>query len=181
MLLKWFVQSESHPSAQHADPIRSSATTTARAQSNAPRRRARRRVTDDMIEVVQSLAPYLHREQIRYSLEQTGSVEATVEIFLRGEELPFPPGFSHESSSEAQSSTHTSERTPEATDPKKKSNIKPDNLLSKYHVDINDDFTGTAYLDLSLEERKKFLVWQARKKMEEKLAKDEDLAHLLDH
>ncbi|CCH59149.1 hypothetical protein TBLA_0B03070 [Henningerozyma blattae CBS 6284] len=47
----------------------------------------KRKVTQDMIEVVQTLAPSLSVAQIRYSLKQTGSVETTVEDFLSGKEM----------------------------------------------------------------------------------------------
>lgn len=54
-----------------------------------PRRR-KRRVTEGMIEIVSTLAPHLHRDQIRYELQKTGSVEVTVERLLKGEEFEFP-------------------------------------------------------------------------------------------
>lgn len=51
----------------------------------------KREVTIDMIEVIQTLAPSLDPKQIKYDLEKTGSIEKTVENFLRGDEFPFPP------------------------------------------------------------------------------------------
>lgn len=42
----------------------------------------RRPVNDSMIEVVHAIAPQLTLDQIRRSLEQTGSVEATIEQYM---------------------------------------------------------------------------------------------------
>lgn len=56
------------------------------------RRRSRRQVTESMIEVVRAIAPQLTESQIRYSLERTGSVEATVDEYMENLTLPFPPG-----------------------------------------------------------------------------------------
>ena len=125
-----------------------------------------------MIEVVQSLAPHLHEEQIRYSLQQTGSVEETVERFLRGDDFPFPPGF--RAPAAAQQQEHSG-----SNDPRKRDNIKPDNLLSKFKVDPNDDMSGKDFQELDLEERKRFLVWQARKNMEKRLETDTVLQSLV--
>lgn len=54
-------------------------------------RTSHRNVTIDMIEIVQTMAPNLHPDQIRYSLQKTGTIEGTIEAFLAGEEFPFPP------------------------------------------------------------------------------------------
>lgn len=54
-------------------------------------RTSHRNVTPDMIEIVQTMAPNLHADQIRYSLQKTGTIEGTIEAFLAGEEFPFPP------------------------------------------------------------------------------------------
>ncbi|AMD22404.1 HGR065Wp [Eremothecium sinecaudum] len=179
--IKWFIQSDSHPSAQQA--LQSTTTTATTTSSNrrntnsnrAPRRR-RRPVNDDMVEIVQTLAPQLHPERIRYDLELSGSVEATVERYLRGEEFPFPPGYM---SPEAPASEPREQHQHEPSDPRKQSSIRPDDLISKYNVDLQADMSALEYNDLSIEERKKFLVWKARKRMEEVLNKDEDLGSLL--
>lgn len=55
--------------------------------SSGPGRR-RRQVTMGMIEVVQSVAPTLTIEQIRYDLERSGSVESTIDRFLAEGGLP---------------------------------------------------------------------------------------------
>ncbi|SCV01806.1 LANO_0F13630g1_1 [Lachancea nothofagi CBS 11611] len=181
VLVKWLLQSESHPSARQA-PATGSATGSSTGRSRnatATRRRPKRPVTEDMIDVVKSLAPTLHREQIKHSLEDTGSVEETVEKFLRGDEFAFPPGYSAQDSTAGSETVQANSGGPENSDPRKKSNIKPNDLLNKYKVDINEELSGLDYPELSIEERKRFLVWQARKNMEEKLKKDETLSELL--
>ena len=53
-------------------------------------RTARRKITVDMIEIVQTMAPDLHPDQIRLSLEATGTIEGTVDAYLSGEQFLFP-------------------------------------------------------------------------------------------
>ncbi|GCE98526.1 coupling of ubiquitin conjugation to ER degradation [Zygosaccharomyces mellis] len=182
VLVKWFTQTDQHPSAQAltgnqaSNGGSSSANNRGSQQSGSTRQRStrwRRAVTPDMIEVVQSLAPHLHEEQIRYSLQQTGSVEETVERFLRGDDFPFPPGF------RAPAATTQQEESNDSRDPRKRDNIKPDNLLSKFKIDLNDDMSGKDFQELDLEERKRFLVWQARKNMEKRLETDTVLQSLV--
>ena len=60
--------------------------------TNNTNRRSRRDVSDDMIEVVQTIAPQLTRGQIRMDLERSGSVELTMERYMETGSLPFPPG-----------------------------------------------------------------------------------------
>ncbi|QLQ81826.1 hypothetical protein HG537_0G00800 [Torulaspora globosa] len=182
VLLKWFTQTDQHPSAQQvsgeetgrtrgANSGHQQATETGRQSAG---RRVRRAVTPDMIEVVQSLAPHLHVEQIRYSLEQTGSVEETVERFLRGDDFPYPPGYR---------ATPANRASPRGTvdhgDPRKKDNIRPDNLLEKFNVDLSEDFSGRDIKGMDIETRKKFMVWQARKNLEKRLETDESLKSLV--
>ncbi|CCD24858.1 Cue4p NDAI_0E00420 [Naumovozyma dairenensis CBS 421] len=50
----------------------------------------KRMVNDDMIEVVATMAPSLDYEQIKFDLQKTGSIEKTIENFLRGDDFPFP-------------------------------------------------------------------------------------------
>ncbi|BAP70074.1 coupling of ubiquitin conjugation to ER degradation protein 1 [Kluyveromyces marxianus] len=180
--LKWFMSNnEQHPSVQANGASSASSTNGASNGSSGngssgrrtPRpRRIRRPVNQDMIEVVQSLAPHLHPEQIRYDLEQTGSVEATVERFLSGREMPFPPDYQAEAST-------TNGTTSSSTDPRKRSNIKPDNLLQKYDVDPEEDMSGVDASELSINERKRLMVWKARKNMEKEVKKSEYLQKLL--
>lgn len=181
--LKWFMSNnEQHPSVQANGASSTSNTNGASNGSSGngssgrrtPRpRRIRRPVNQDMIEVVQSLAPHLHPEQIRYDLEQTGSVEATVERFLSGREMPFPPDYQGEAST-------TNGTTTSSTDPRKRSNIKPDNLLQKYDVDPEEDMSGVDASELSINERKRLMVWKARKNMEKEVKKSEYLQKLLE-
>lgn len=56
------------------------------------RRPAHRAINDSMIEIVQALAPQLTVSQIRHSLQQTGSVEATVNQYVENGALSFPTG-----------------------------------------------------------------------------------------
>ncbi|KAK9248805.1 hypothetical protein V1506DRAFT_503241 [Lipomyces tetrasporus] len=90
LLIRWFViPSTSSPSSSVSTgtgTLSSQATTGA---STTYRRR--RLVTPGMIEVVQSIAPTLTMEQIRYDLERTGSVELTIDRILADGGLPFPP------------------------------------------------------------------------------------------
>lgn len=182
ILLKWFTQADQHPSAQQlSGEANNQARNTNGGQSQqassgrplAPRH-VMRAVTPDMIEVVQSLAPHLHVEQIRYNLEQTGSVEETVERFLRGDDFPYPPGY------RATPANRTSPRgTAEHGDPRKKDNIRPDNLLEKFSVNPSDDLSGQEFKELDIEGRKKLMVWQARKNLEKRLETDESLRSLV--
>ncbi|EDO14565.1 hypothetical protein Kpol_361p2 [Vanderwaltozyma polyspora DSM 70294] len=173
ILIKWFFQGDEHPSTQNLNNSQRQSNQN-NEQQRQPRsnRRFKRRVTDDMIEVVQSLAPSLHVEQIRYSLTQTGSVEETVEKFLRGEEFPFPPGY-------RASPSNDDNDTAESSDPRKKNNIKPDNLLSKFNVALTADYSDINFKDLDMEERKKYMIWQSRKAVEKKLNEDEKFSSLV--
>lgn len=136
-------------------------------QENRPRRRnTNRPVTDLMIEVVQAMAPQLTPSQIRYSLEKTGSVEATVNEFMNNGDLPYPPG-----------------ETPAPREPENSShNVKPTttsrNLLERYGI-TDADLQDPGYLagdvgknndkgDL-LHKRRAEMIIRARKRMEKSL------------
>lgn len=186
--MKWFISTEQHPSVQTAngnESQESSGVGSGSAHTNGrATRRVRRRVNSDMIEVVQSLAPHLHPAQIRYDLEQTGSVETTVERYLSGQELPFPPDYVEEnnnngSSNEEQHDGFNGTRTTSSMDPRKVSKIVPDNLLRKYNVDPAEDLNGQDVSKLSIDERKRLMIWQARKKMEMEMEHNEYLQSLL--
>lgn len=186
--MKWFMSNDQHPSVQQTQQNNSqssSASTSGSARpARQPRRRLRRRVNPDMIEVVQSLAPHLDPAQISYDLEQTGSVETTVERYLAGRDFPFPPDHAPESpaNTSSNSSTPIQTNTPNASsssDPRKSSNIRPSNLLSKYHVSPDEDLSMLDPSELSIDERKRLMVWQARKKMEGQLKNNEHLQSLL--
>ncbi|CAI4513962.1 ALI_HP2_G0042370.mRNA.1.CDS.1 [Saccharomyces cerevisiae] len=186
IFLKKFFQSNQHPSAQ-----RLSATgVNAYGRPQGPTQNALRRtgrvngghpVTTQMVETVQNLAPNLHPEQIRYSLENTGSVEETVERYLRGDEFSFPPGFEPSRAPMGANAAvdNNAAGGGEFNDPRKKNMICAENLLDKFHVDLNEDMSNLSFKDLDIEERKRLLVWQARKNLETKLQSDKDLQSLL--
>lgn len=92
-------------------------------------RRQRREVSDDMIEVVQTIAPQLTRGQIRMDLERTGSVEVTIERYMETGSLPFPPGES------AQAQSLQPDISAHSKAPKK----SPENLIKKYGLDSKVD------------------------------------------
>ena len=124
----------------------------------------------------------LHPEQIRYSLENTGTVEETVERYLRGDEFSFPPGFEPSRApmgANAAANNNATAGGGEFNDPRKKNMICAENLLDKFHVDPNEDMSHLNFKGLDIEERKKLLVWQARKNLETKLQDDKDLQSLL--
>lgn len=84
----------------------------------------RRPVDNSMIEVVQTIAPNLSVEQIRYDLERTGSVETTVERYLAQGDLPTPPNTQPRPRSE----------TPTSNKPK-----KTGSLAARYNITEKDD------------------------------------------
>ncbi|KAH3903602.1 Cue1p SCDLUD_001246 [Saccharomycodes ludwigii] len=184
-MIKWFFKGEAHPSLSSTQSARttnfaSNGTTSGNTGSSTNnnnvrnRRRPRRVVTQDMIEVVQSLAPYLTVDQIQYDLEKTGSVEATVDNVLRDGSLPFPPGYQAPAPTSPTSTQNNSNNvnvngSSTIIDPKKISNIKSDNLLTKYNVDPNEDLSSWNCKELSIEDKKKYMVWKARKNLEKEL------------
>lgn len=203
--LKWMFQSESkHPSLQQAqEDERGNAINNAvninrnNAQENGANddgngRRYRRAVTQDMIDVVKSIGPYLTVEQIRYDLEKTGSVEETVNTFLSTGTLPIPPNIPPRSANI--SNTHTgsassssfdstgsnsragsslSQVQDSATTLQRKCHFVPENLISKYNVDVNKDYSSVDYKTLSLDEKKQYMIWKARKGYLEALNKQD--------
>jgi coupling of ubiquitin conjugation to ER degradation protein 1 len=85
----------------------------------------RRPVDNSMIEVVQTIAPNLSVEQIRYDLERTGSVETTVERYLAQGDLPMPPN-----------------PPPRRTEPQSQTNTKSKqtgSLAARYNITDKDD------------------------------------------
>lgn len=53
-------------------------------------KKIKRVVNDDMVEIVYTLAPNLTESQIRFDLQKTGSVEETINRYMKGEEFPEP-------------------------------------------------------------------------------------------
>lgn len=185
-VVKWFASPKVHPSARgltHTQ-LRSSGgsnnsnNSNNRAGHNADGagRSDRRYVSQEMIETVRNVVPNLHAEQIRYDLESTGSVEQTIERFFSGQTFPFPPDYVPERD---HNNSLQSNVPAEPSDVRKRSNIRPDNMISKFKVDLDRDMSGLDFKSLDIEERKRLLVWEARKKMEKRLETDEELASLI--
>lgn len=140
-------------------------------QDSAPRTRSRssREITPSMIEVVRAIAPQLTVSQVRFSLERTGSVEATVEEYVENRNLPFPPGENHDAEAESH-------------------NVAPlgplKNLIEKYGLDLNGNHdedvvetTGKWGKDKIerqqlLQKRREDMILKARKRMEKSLTND---------
>ncbi|CAN3358339.1 coupling of ubiquitin conjugation to ER degradation protein 1 [Diutina catenulata] len=148
-------------------------------QSNGQaRRRNARPVSDSMIEVVQTIAPQLTREQIVYDLEKTGSVEVTIDNFMQNQTLPFPPGYVAPNVGEtvgagvasARAGANPAVRAPSSGKP---ADFKPVNLVEKYHVDVTGPMPEDADdddLDTLLLKRKQRMILNARRELEKKLA-----------
>lgn len=175
-IFKWFLQPDGHPSTDRISGTASSQSQRTRQGQRQRRSNNGHTVSQDMIQTVQNVAPGLHIEQIKYALEQSGSVEVTVERYLRGETFPFPPNYrvSPVATNAAQNSD----------DPRKVSNIKSENLLTKFNININDpncdnEFIDSVYNDLDMDQRKRYLVWDARRKMEQRLNNDPELKSLV--
>ncbi|SMN22045.1 similar to Saccharomyces cerevisiae YML101C CUE4 Protein of unknown function [Maudiozyma saulgeensis] len=180
-ILKWFLQTDAHPSTDrmNTSQVRGRGSTGQRARTSGGRRGGHT-VTPDMIQSVQNVAPAMDIEQIRYALQQSGSVEITVERYLRGEAFPFPPDYTPPVIPNGSRSS----RDETSSDPRKRSNIKSDNLLTKFKIDINDpncdnEFESVEFSDLDMDQRRRYMVWDARRKMEARLATDPELKSLL--
>jgi coupling of ubiquitin conjugation to ER degradation protein 1 len=167
--VRWFLFSESAaaPSSSATGPQ-----STTRPQTQ---RGPRRTVTPGMIEVVQALAPSLTVDQIRYDLERTGDIEATVERYLTSGTLPFPPHSRPVSQPASRPGTaaSTSSSSPSTVD-----------LITKYelnhHVKSTDDILSKPAEKIkwsnSKEERQQQLrrqqqemILRARRKLELKM------------
>lgn len=181
VIFKWFLQPDTHPSSDAINRTRTSQQNR-RGQRSGQRQQGNRgssathTVTTDMIQMVQNVAPGLDPEQIKYALQQSGSVEVTVERYLRGEDFPFPPNY-------RPPTTHAS-NDQGSSDPRKVSNIKSENLLQRFNIDIDTpqcdaEFESANFQDLEINERMRYMVWDARRKMEKKLATDTELSSLL--
>lgn len=145
-----------------------------RNQPSAPRTRNRtsREINPSMIEVVRAIAPHLTTSQVRYSLERTGSVEATVEEYMENQSLPFPPGESpidHGADGDAHNVAPLGETK---------------NLIEKYGLDLNGNHdqeiletTGKWGKDKNerqqlLQKRREEMILKARRRMEKSLTND---------
>jgi len=180
-ILKWFLQSDAHPSTDRINrtQVRGRGSTGQRARTSGNGRNEHT-VTPDMIQAVQNVAPTMDVEQIRYALKQSGSVEITVERYLRGENFPFPPNYTPPVVPNG--GRHSRDET--SNDPRKRSNIKSDNLLTKFKININDpncdaEFESVEFSDLDMDQRRRYMVWESRRKMEKRLETDSELKSLL--
>ncbi|CAI5760070.1 unnamed protein product [Candida verbasci] len=114
--------------------------------------RLRRPVTDSMIEVVQTIAPSLTVEQIRYDLENTGSVEVTINRYMENNSLPFPPNY--------QPRLQTSEQ--QTTNEKPEEVVSNINLFDKYNIDL----INPKPQDSMLAQKRQDMIINARKRLE---------------
>jgi coupling of ubiquitin conjugation to ER degradation protein 1 len=132
VVIKYVVLSERTTSSSNASRTRtnndsantstSAATRTTRLPPPEPRE-YRRPVTQSMIEVVQTLAPDLTVEQIRYDLQRTGNVETTVDRYLSQGTLPFPPNYTPPERTNSHASSPTSSASSSKT-----------NLINRYNL-----------------------------------------------
>ncbi|KGQ90246.1 hypothetical protein MEQ_04262 [Candida albicans P87] len=113
-----------------------------------------------MIEVVQSIAPMLTVEQIRYDLETTGNVEATVNRFMELGDLPFPPGY-----------VRPQQPPTPSEEPKKQEVIgkRSVNLLEKYNIDAKNPKSDHNSL---LHQRRQEMILGARKRLAAQLSNE---------
>lgn len=118
-----------------------------------------------MVEVVQTIAPQLTTAQIRYDLQTSGSVEATIERFMELGTLPFPPG----------------EEPPSIPEPhvNKASKASGVNLIEKYGLQEKarkqdegfvetDDVVATDGADI-VNKRKEEMILNARRRLAKQL------------
>lgn len=169
VVLRWLISPIPHSVAGEFNlPEPSENEAAQRDHGNGSRRGNSREIRDSMVEVVQSIGPQLSASQIRYSLQQTGSVEATVEEFMENGTLPYPPG-----------------ETPQAPE-EHQHNVKPEgetkSLLEKYSIDGNanntaseDEVAGKWGKDENervtlLQKRKEDMILRARRRMKDSLS-----------
>lgn len=177
LMIRLLFVPNTHPSASR---LQGSNSTSSSSISSSQRSRVRRRnanVSEDMISSVQNIAPTLHREQIIYSLQETGSVQETVDRYLAAREFPFPPGYTP-TNDPMNNNTNDGSNNPDG-DKRKISHIRPDNLLEKFNIDINEDWDTKDVADMDIYEKKQYMIWRARKKMEKKLELDPSLREYL--
>lgn len=135
------------------------------------RSRARRPVTDSMVEIVKTIAPNLTRDQIVMDLTNTGSVELTIERYMELGDLPHPLN-SERTSVNNSSDTVASAGTAE---PKPKPG-KPVNLIEKYNIDINEEIDTTlGDASVSLQRKKQEMILGARKRLAAQLGNELNL------
>lgn len=137
-----------------------SSTSTSATSNSSSGTRARRPVTDSMVEIVKTIAPNLTREQIVMDLTNTGSVELTIERYMELGDLPHPPNVERtvDTPSEPVAATSSSEL--------KSKSGKSVNLIEKYNIDINEEIDTTLDdLSVNLHRRKQEMILGARKRL----------------
>lgn len=166
LIAKWFVNTgESHPSTRNLVNNNNTSQTRSRQQPT----RNRPTINNTLIQQVQSVAPSLHIEQIKYALQlNNNNVHLVIENYLNGRDFPFPPGYIVP--------LERSDTTATTTDPRKISNIKQDNLLQKFNVNDNMSFDPNSQ---DLLQRKQFMIYNARQEMKQKLINDPNWSSLL--
>lgn len=122
------------------------------------RRGGARPVTDSMIEVVQTIAPSLTVEQIRYDLENTGSVEVTIDKYMETGTLPFPPGYVAPRAEPALASNEEVNQKKE----KSVSERETIDLIKRYGIDINNPVSGNEDI---FKNRRNEMIVNARKRL----------------
>ncbi|KAK6457924.1 uncharacterized protein RJT20DRAFT_133369 [Scheffersomyces xylosifermentans] len=158
--------------------------------------RNRRQVTDGMIEVVSTIAPSLTRDQIIMDLNNTGSVEVTINRYMELGGLPFPPGADRTPNRAPSTSnaTTTTNETPANAQPNAQTNAQPNakqpkkksiNLLEKYDIKPEDlaenESTTSSGVDknISLQRRKQEMILSARRRLEAQLKNEQDWSQVM--
>ncbi|ABN66749.2 predicted protein [Scheffersomyces stipitis CBS 6054] len=149
--------------------------------SNTGNARSRRRpVTDSMVEVVQTIAPGLTRDQIVFDLSNTGSVELTINRYMELGNLPYPPnsarGTNSASSNEIHSQSQSQASSRSATEATMESNSSP-----KEDLAVGDSTSSSWEADksersVSLHRRKQEMIVAARRRLEASLKNELDLS-----
>ncbi|CCK72122.1 Cue1p KNAG_0J00390 [Huiozyma naganishii CBS 8797] len=174
LVVKWFLNSsESHPSTKRLATDQQPATNANVAAGRDRANRASARALEVQVQRVQAVATSMSPDQIRAALNQNqGSVETVVERYFNGE---FPVQAQPQTDRGVQPGSGTS------SDPRKRSNIKPDNLMVKFDVHDSDQFDeNVPFNELDLKQRKRYMVWKARQTMKQTLQSDKQLASLID-
>ncbi|KIJ56316.1 hypothetical protein M422DRAFT_150962 [Sphaerobolus stellatus SS14] len=140
-----------------------------------------KRVTDDMISTVQSMFPDIPRDNIRYDLLRTGSVEVTSNKLLeRGFLEPPPRGYHELYPVQPATAARLAENAPLAANAASSSSAANANLIERFHLEqhLKSENALTSAVDpggkavwedtaerreASLRERKAQMVLAARK------------------
>ncbi|KAK5781930.1 Cue1p PWA37_000695 [Arxiozyma heterogenica] len=171
LVTKWMLNNgDSHPSTKRLSESNELS------QSNQTRnRRINPPVNTALVQQVQAVAPILHVEQIKYALRLNhNNVHVVIENYLNGVEFPFPPGFTPSPRPVNLNHANVVNGNDNNTDPRKISNIKQDNLLTKYNV-TDDMFSNVIEFDhpMDLLQRKQYMIYKARQDMKQRLSNND--------